>query len=257
VTQFWFITGKSGHGHIISLFVMTNSSNSATAITDYHIPIFNRNDVACQTIMPIADSLQSSQPPLPSFSSRSTTDYILCDCLARSIPIPQYVSIISDSDGLPCKSPSHVRIPASIEIIKGFCHCPSLVHIEIPASVETIDPNSFSDCPLLAEIIFKTGSHLKEIVGFYRCPSLVHVEIPASVETIDPKTFSCCPSVTEIIFETGSHFKKIVGLCDCKSLQHIEIPASVEITSENGFRNCVSLNVCDELKIIDIRRHSE
>jgi hypothetical protein len=40
----------------------------------------------------------------------------------------------------------------------------------------------FFGCASLNEIIFSSGSHLREISGFQSCTSLCRIEIPSSVE---------------------------------------------------------------------------
>jgi hypothetical protein len=119
---------------------------------------------------------------------------------------------------------------------------------EIPSSVEKIGDCGFFSCTSLNEIVFSSGSHLREISGFQHCTSLCRIEIPSSVVKIGDWGFYCCTSLNELIFSFDSHLREISGFCKCTSLCRIEIPSSVEkignpaVDVGGGFHGCISLN---------------
>jgi hypothetical protein len=95
----------------------------------------------------------------------------------------------------------------------------------------------------LNEIVFSSGSHLKEIGAFCDCTSLSRIEIPSSIEVITFNGFLGCRSLKEIALSSDSHLRELDGLGYCTSLCRIEIPSSVEVIGHGGFARCPSLHV--------------
>jgi hypothetical protein len=92
--------------------------------------------------------------------------------------------------------------------ISGFRKCTSLCRIEIPSSVEVIQTSGFFGCTSLNELIFSSGSHLREICGFCECTSLCRIEIPSSVEVIGPSGFRDCPLLRVVIIRAGCRLRR-------------------------------------------------
>jgi hypothetical protein len=93
-----------------------------------------------------------------------------------------------------------------------------------------ISKGCFFGCDFLRDIVFETGSKLKEIGrDAFRNTKLRAIRIPRSVENIEEFCFYGCKSLSELVFESGSELKKIGDYAFCKSgLRAIRIPRNIE-----------------------------
>jgi hypothetical protein len=84
--------------------------------------------------------------------------------------------------------------------------------IQIPRYVEKIGNDCFRDCKNLIELIFESGSGVKEIgeFAFMSC-GLKSICIPNSVEKMGDACFYKCKSLSEVKFESNP---KLTEICE-------------------------------------------
>jgi hypothetical protein len=87
-----------------------------------------------------------------------------------------------------------IRVPCSVEIIRGFC-----------------------DCYSLTDVAFGDSNRVREIQGFSGCSALRRVELPPSVELIS--AFGDCRSLVELVLPPGGRLREIQGFIACRSLE--------------------------------------
>jgi hypothetical protein len=102
-----------------------------------------------------------------------------------SINIPTSITSIGDYSFESCTSLTSLTIPSSVTSINTgtFRICSSLTEINIPNTITSIGENAFQGCSLLDTVLFTYGIVLNS-TSFSECPLLTNVII--KVETIDP-----------------------------------------------------------------------
>jgi hypothetical protein len=146
------------------------------------------------------------------------------------------------------------------------------IRVTIANNVEKIGENCFCKCKSLSEVIFESGSKLKEIGKWAFCESDkelvfpgfidvarkryivkeisgfgkwngIRVTIANSVEKLGEQCFFQCESLSEVIFESESKLKEIGNWAFCYSgLESIRIPNNIEKLGEYCFWGCNSLS---------------
>jgi hypothetical protein len=135
-----------------------------------------------------------------------------------------------------CSADSHIllRTLSSVETVL------------IPAGIEVIGPGSCSRSRWITEIVFESGTRLKEIgqAAFAECGQLRVFIVPSSVETIGDRCFEDCHNMTTITFGDSARLKRIGERAFAKSqLTSITIPASTEEIAGSAFVGCPILKI--------------
>ncbi|KAK8840120.1 hypothetical protein M9Y10_031058 [Tritrichomonas musculus] len=122
---------------------------------------------------------------------------------------------------------------------------PYVTKLVIYNKAKSFEPNIFTQCPHLEEIVFeKPASFLSLNNGvFYGMVFLKVIEIPASVKSIGNFAFGKCKALKKITFEYNSSLVSIGECCffECSALEDIAIPSSVNKIGKNIFEKCTSL----------------
>jgi hypothetical protein len=136
-------------------------------------------------------------------------------CIIWKIEIPDSVEVINGFNGITywtkegdytsCLGVSDVQFGKGSRLreINGFSP-PCMMTLAFPDSLEVIGPDAFAgwsfdrkrylipEGPLLQELEFGSGSHLRVINGISGCPYLSEVHLPDSVETMGGNSFLYC-----------------------------------------------------------------
>ena len=119
-----------------------------------------------------------------------------------------------------------IKLPAGITSIasEAFRDSRRLQEITLPAAITTIEPNTFSGCSSLADVIFAENSALKRIeeYAFAGLSSLKSITLPESLEYIGPHAFENC-GLTSIVIPDGVTETGDRVLQSCRSLKSITI----------------------------------
>jgi hypothetical protein len=129
--------------------------------------------------------------------------------------------------------------------LSWFSAFSSLKSIIIPASVEVIDfivPWGRPGIPSLENVVFESGSKLREIKGsaFCGCNSLTSITLPASVQLIDGRSFQEC-AFSRIDFDPGNRFFHRV---------HAFVMDLLNTTIVRYFGSATEVSIADEIEIL-------
>lgn len=145
-----------------------------------------------------------------------------------------------------CHNLREINLPKTLkELPDGLFSGCGFQKFVIPASVKYIGMKAFSYCRMLKQVVFETGSGLREIGGmaFMDCASLREIKLPDSLEVIGYSAFSSSEQLTKVIFGKDSRLKEIGSnvFYECISLKKITIPKKVKKIDGYAFGSCKNL----------------
>ncbi len=116
----------------------------------------------------------------------------------------------------------------------------AITRLVIPSSVTKIGVAAFANCNNLEEVVFESGSNLKEIPqGMFGFDGhLAKITLPASVKSIGYRAFCGCDSLNEV--NLSENLEKIASGAfeDCYSLTAITLPEGLVSIGSLAFYNC-------------------
>lgn len=148
-----------------------------------------------------------------------------------------------------------ITIPNNVTIIgaNAFEKCNNLTSVTIPNGVTTIKDYAFSECYNLTTINIPDSVTIIEKYVFFLCKNLNNVTIPDSVTSIGDYTFSNCYGLTTITLSNYITALNEGLFSQCESLTSLTIPASVTMIDKIVFFNCFNLTnliIPDNVSII-------
>ncbi|MDE6026665.1 MAG: leucine-rich repeat domain-containing protein, partial [Muribaculaceae bacterium] len=140
-----------------------------------------------------------------------------------SLTIPEGIEEISVSD---MPNLEEINLPESLTRL-DLSRLPKLKSCTIPENVSEISNGTFSDCPLLEEIILP--SNLKEVPYRFACGNwkgsdkLTKVVIPSSIERIEGSALSHQSGLTSIVIPASVKKIEANAFSDCPNLKEVII----------------------------------
>lgn len=107
----------------------------------------------------------------------------------------------------------------------AFTSCIYIERIVIPSSVKVLGERVFEDCLRLKEVIFRTGSELKEIRKYcFRTTQIREIRIPDGCEIVEYFFMTECEELK--VIHLPMHLKEmpVYLVRDCPKLERIEVP---------------------------------
>jgi hypothetical protein len=148
-----------------------------------------------------------------------------CDQNAKTVIVPVSVTKLPESSFVYADKMEILRFEPGSRLRRLghelFVYCRSLKSICIPASVEVIDGYCFQrsvnkslDLLVLESVTFEAGSQLRAIkpYAFYGCGLLTQICLPPLVEIVDGASFAGC-GLSKIELENGSEYCRILSDC--------------------------------------------
>lgn len=107
----------------------------------------------------------------------------------------------------------------------AFTSCINIEQIVIPSSVKVLGERVFEDCLRLREVIFRTGSELKEIRKYcFRTTQLREIRIPDGCEIVEYFFMTECEELRVIHLPMHLIEMPVYLVRDCPKLEKIEVP---------------------------------
>ena len=121
---------------------------------------------------------------------------------AKTLVIPEGVTVIADHAYAGCNSFDSIQFPASVTTIGvgAFAGCQGLIAVNIPDSVTIIEASAFANCKNLEAVSF--NCHRLEDNAFANCESLNTVVVGDDVARIGQNAFLRCHALDDFRVNT-------------------------------------------------------
>ncbi|MCM1290938.1 MAG: leucine-rich repeat protein [Prevotella sp.] len=184
------------------------------------------------------------------------------DCTKlTSVIIPNSVKNIEVGAFINCSNMKYVKLPDSIEVLRGFYNCSSITSLEIPESVVRIDEMACCKMTSLKSVNIPHAVVSIEPNSFSYCTSLTSITIPKSVRkfgwNLYHNPFVGCTSLKEIIVEEGNPIvnsldgavyssvngedHRILVSYPCARPGKLDIPDYTTDIAESALESCVGI----------------
>ncbi len=120
---------------------------------------------------------------------------------------------------------------------RAFSEAAQLQKAKLPEKITSLEPEVFSGCASLKEVVLPAG--LKYIQGraFQNCTALERIRVPEGISVVWRKAFSGCRSLAEVYLGDGVEKIGYAAFAGCTALQKMRIPEGLKMTDGDAFEN--------------------
>ncbi|MBQ6323160.1 MAG: leucine-rich repeat protein [Lachnospiraceae bacterium] len=120
---------------------------------------------------------------------------------------------------------------------RAFFEAAHLERAKLPEGMISLEPETFSGCVSLKEVVFPAG--LKYIQGraFENCISLERIRLPEKLVAAWRRAFYGCRSLVEVYFGDSAEAIGYDAFSGCTALSKMRIPAGLKMTNGDAFEN--------------------